>query len=299
MTLGCGRAWGEGQEIVSRRKTYTLKLDKAWRLTPPKGERFDASGLLLQPDGELLTINDKAIGVHRIRLTEDKEDAALEQIPNWFTQKQLAAFKQEKLEYYDTEGIARDEQGRIYVCEEKNRWILRLNPKTETVERLDIDWAPVKEFFSKDDNASFEGIAVGGNRLYVANERERGRIIAVDLATLKVIDNFTVGTTEPAARDVHYSDLAWHKGYLYALLREAYAVLRIDPKTRKVVAQFDYPNLELLPDHAYHRLYPVGIMEGLAVDDRYFWLVTDNNGYGRIKAPQDRRPTLFRCKRPD
>jgi hypothetical protein len=40
-------------------------------------------------------------------------------------------------------------------------------------------------------------------------------------------------------------------------------------------------------------------MEGLAVSDKYFWLCTDNNGLGRKHYPNDRRPTLFKCRRPD
>jgi hypothetical protein len=40
-------------------------------------------------------------------------------------------------------------------------------------------------------------------------------------------------------------------------------------------------------------------MEGLAVDENQFWLVTDNNGLGRERYPLDTRPTLFRCPRPD
>ena len=54
------------------------------------------------------------------------------------------------------------------------------------------------------------------------------------------------------------------------------------------------------PRHAYHKVYFfVGVMEGLALDDHNFWLVTDNNGLGRVANPQDRRPTLFKCPRPD
>lgn len=299
VVLGFRQVFGEGQEIATAKKTYSLKIDKAWRLMAPNNERFDASGLLLQPNRDLLTINDKGAGVYRIRLKEEADEATLELVPNWFTAKQLEKFTKEKKDHYDIEGICRDDEGRIYLCEEANRWVLRLDPKTETVERLAIDWKPVEQFFSKERNASFEGITIGDKHLYIANERERGRIIVVNLATLKVIDDFTVGTTQPPARDVHYSDLSWHNGYLYALLREAYAILQIDSKTRQVVAQFDFANLELAPEHAYHRLFPTGIMEGLAVDDRYFWLVTDNNGYGRLKAPEDRRPTLFRCVRPD
>jgi hypothetical protein len=35
------------------------------------------------------------------------------------------------------------------------------------------------------------------------------------------------------------------------------------------------------------------------VDDEFFWLLTDNNGYARKNYPNDRRPALIRCRRPD
>ena len=81
--------------------------------------------------------------------------------------------------------MTEDDLGRIYLCEEANRWILRWDPRTKTVERLDIDWTPVEKYFSSDRNAAWEGIAIHGQTLYVANERKKGRIIAVDLNTLE------------------------------------------------------------------------------------------------------------------
>lgn len=40
-------------------------------------------------------------------------------------------------------------------------------------------------------------------------------------------------------------------------------------------------------------------MEGLAVNRDFIWLVTDNNGLGRVRHREDLRPTLFQCPRPD
>ena len=62
-----------------------------------------------------------------------------------------------------------------------------------------------------DQNASFEGIAVGNQNLWLANERERARVIEVDLETLKVVGDFA---PEPSfwALVTHYSDICWFKG---------------------------------------------------------------------------------------
>ena len=194
---------------------YPLRAEQSWQLDAPDGERFDASGLLRLPNGDLLTVNDRSAGLYRIQFGPATNVAALVQLTNCFTPAQLAPFKRQKRGRYDCEGIARDEQGRLYLCEESNRWILRWDPATQKVERLAIDWSPVQKYFSPtDDNASFEGIAIGRGRLYVANERSLGRLIVVDLATLKIVDDFVVRRAGVTTGDVHYSDLCWFEDSL-------------------------------------------------------------------------------------
>jgi hypothetical protein len=83
-------------------------------------------------------------------------------------------------------------------------------------------------------------------------------------------------------------------------MREDHVILRIDPHSHRVLAEYDFRATELAPENKYRLVLPfVGVMEGLAVDDHDFWLVTDNNGLGRALYPHDTRPTLFRCPRPD
>jgi uncharacterized protein YjiK len=220
-------------------------------------------------------------------------------VPDCFTTQQLAPLtRQKKSGIYDTEGIAQDAQGRLYICEESDRWILRWDSDRLTVERLAIDWSPVARYFSKDPNASFEGVAVGGNRLFVANERQLGRLIVVDLDSLKVIDHFVASPFGKAARDVHYSDLCWFDGALYALLRESSLVLKIDPVAHLPLAEYHFRDLEEAPGNAYQKFLPTSVMEGLSVDRDYLWLVTDNNGLGRVSRTNDTRPSLFRCPKP-
>lgn len=283
-------------------KYYTLEAEHTWQMNLPYGQRFDASGLFLEKSGQLLTESDQQIGVYRIKFTPYWNAVDLLRLPDCFTPEQLAPFDAEKHDRYDCEGVTEDDQGRIYLCEEADRWILRWDPRTKTVERLNIDWTPVKKYFSSDRNAAWEGIAIHGQTLYVANERKKGRIIAVDLNTLTVTDSFVV----PASWswwfwDTHYSDLCWFHGALYALMREDHVILKIDPATHLVLAEYNFRKMEDNPEVAYHKLYPVitGVMEGLAVDKDHFWLCTDNNGLGRKRHPYDTRPTLFECRRPD
>jgi hypothetical protein len=281
---------------------YTLQAEQIWQMNLPNGQRFDASGLFLETNGDLLTESDQQIGVYRVRFTPGIDAVDLDRIPDCFTAAQLAPFAAEKFGRYDCEGVTEDDLGRIYLCEEADRWILRWDPRTKTVERLNIDWRPVEKYFSSDRNAAWEGIAIHSQTLYVANERKKGRLIVVNMNTMKVTDDFVV----PASHslwfwDAHYSDLCWFGGALYALMREDHVILKIDPATHLVLAEYNFRKMEKSRDVDYYNRYPfgVGVMEGLAVDRNYFWLCTDNNGQGRKQHPQDTRPTLFKCRRPD
>jgi hypothetical protein len=278
---------------------YELVAAQTWQLTPPNGERFDASGLLLAQDGALLTVNDRGEGVYRIEFSGGTNAARLTPVTNWFTAAQLAPFATDKVGRYDWEGIAQDDSGRLYLCEEGNRWIIRCDPRSGTCERLEIDWSPVRKYFSSDRNASFEGIAIGGGRLYVANERSRGVLIQVDLTTRHVERVFHVRPSTNQARDVHYSDLCWFGGELWVLLRESRVVLRVDPAGPDVLAEFSFADMERKREVLYNWRVPTSTMEGLAVDADCIWLVTDNNGEGRWVDREDTRPTLFKCLRPD
>jgi hypothetical protein len=276
---------------------YVLQAAEVIPLNLPGGERFDASGLLLTSRGDLLTVRDQGATLYRIQIQSDSKSANLVPLPGCFTSAQLAPFAARKHGHYDCEGIAQDEQGRLYVCEEADRWILRCDPQAGRVERLAIDWSPVTNYFSTDANASFEGIAIGNGKLYVANERSAPVLIAVDLASLKVVEHFVVVPQKPNVFGTHYSDLSWWNGHLFVLCRQHRVVLEVEPRARAVVAEFDYGEAEERLDYPTFGL--IGLLEGLAVDRDWFWLVTDNNGLARRGPAKDTRPVLLKCPRPD
>lgn len=286
-------------DVTAAWPVYTLRATQTWQLTSVRGERFDASGLVLTAKGELLTINDRGASLYRIDFQPGTNSATLTEWPTCFSPAQLQPFAREKGNRNDGEGIAMDEQQRFYICEEADRWVLRCDPSRGTVERLAIDWTPVKKYFDAGDpNASFEGIAVGQGKLYVANERQMGRILVVDLASLRIVDDFSVRPKGSSARDVHYSDLCFFEGVLYALLRESYCVLAVNPADHRVLAEYNFRDMERNPEVLYRSLFPTSQMEGLTVEKDFIWLLTDNNGTPRARHPADRRPTLFKCQRP-
>lgn len=262
----------------------------------PAVNRFEASGLTFSSNKELLVVRDKETALYRIDF-KDEHVAKLEKT-KIFAADHMEQFRKSKSQDFDFEGLARDEQGRIYVCEEDRRGVFRWDPSTKSVEQLPIDWTPVKKYFSEDRNASFEGIAVGDGKLWLANERDRARIIEVDLQSLKVVSDFGPLPTHWAIV-LHYSDLCWFKGRLFVLLRHHRLILEINPENHDVLAEYNYASMEDAPQHEYRKNFPTGVMEGLTVDDEFFWLVTDNNGLARMQDASDHRPTLFKCKRPE
>src|SRR5438046_1781423 len=234
------KAVGKGAEALIQSEkanwsTYELKAGQHWLLNFSNTQRFDASGLLLLTNGDLLTLTDRGPTLYRIQFRTNSSVADLISLPNLFTTAQLRKYAREKFSYYDSEGIAQDDHGRFYVCEEANRWILRCNPGDARAERLEIDWSPVKKFFSSDRNASFEGITVLGDKLFVANERNNAVIIVVDLNSLKVIDHFQVFPKKPSFLGTHYSDLSRCDGKLYVLCRQHRLILEVDPESHQVL----------------------------------------------------------------
>ncbi len=276
---------------------HILSAEATWQLNPPEGERFDASGLAFTLTGTLLTVNDRGPELYKIALGTNSS-ANLKPL-GIFSRADLYRLPEAGNIRFDTEGVAVDPDGNIYTCEESRRWILRYDLAKRSISRLNIDFSSVDKYFSIDPNASFEGIAVGNGKLYLANERQRPRLIVVDLKTLKVADDFEVTATWVALGGPQYSDLSWFDQALYVLDRNHRAILKVNPETHQVVAEYSYERMELAPEVAYKINFPTGTMEGLAVDANYFWLVTDNNGLPRQKYPRDSRPTLFRCRRPD
>lgn len=171
-------------------------MAQSWTLTPPGG-RFDASALVRLPDGRMLTVNDKETGLFEIQFPSSGTEAVL--VPYAGLSPSLFEPLTPGRDLpWDVEGIGIDSTGALYLSEEHSRWILKQSAPGKPLERLPIDWSPASRWFSKTDrNASFEGVAVGDRFLYVANERDTGRILEVDRKTLRVVSDFQPRPPEP------------------------------------------------------------------------------------------------------
>lgn len=277
---------------------HTLRADRVRVVDTPGDRRVDTSALLVVGPGRLLTVNNLRPEFFVIDAgTAGTDPLPLQPAPGVFTRAQLDSLAGQRRYPYDFEGLARDEAGRFYVCDEAQRWVLRLDAGSNRVERLEIDWEPAEKWFSDSErNASFEGIAVGRDRLYVANERSAPVLITVDLRTMRVVETFQARPHKASLLGLHYSDLCWFEDRLWVLCRQHQVVLEVNPETHAILAEYDYEAVE--DALGYRKTLPAGIMEGLAVDRDAIWLLTDNNGWARRDSATDLRPTLVRCPRP-
>ena len=282
-----------GQVAPAKLPTETLEIVASWRLQSPVG-RFDASGIERSPEGELLVVRDAELAVYAVRFGDDDSEATLVKHGRYSVPKADLNVGPTR---FDVEGLAFDDDGVLYACDEYARRVLRFTARG-LIDSLPINLDSVASYFSETNvNASFEGIAIGGGKLYLANERSKGRLIELDLATGQTLGSFECRTGTSIWPDPHYSGLDWHNGRLYALMREEQSILEINPSDRSVTRVLRYHDIEFAKDHRYRTLVPLsGVMEGVLIEGETIWLLTDNNGQGRYADQADRRPSLFKCR---
>ncbi|MDZ4815612.1 MAG: esterase-like activity of phytase family protein [Verrucomicrobiota bacterium] len=280
------------------RQLYSLTAGKMIPIHLPREKRFDASGLTIGPRGQLYFVNDKMATLYETSKIDETEMFVVPRM-DLVNEDLLNKAAGAVTPRHDIEGIAFDGTD-FYICDEAKRNVFRINPKSGKIVHLKIDWHPVQSYFSAvQKNASFEGIAVGNGKLYLANERDFGRIIVVDLKSMKVERSFMVRPSNTLSQNIHYSDLCWHKGSLFVLCRHNRVIIQVDPDTGIALSDYYYGRMEVEPQWRFHSRFPTGAMEGLYVTDTHFFLLIDNNGESRVSQPGDKRPLLFVCKRPD
>jgi len=151
-------------------------------------------------------------------------------------------------------------------------------------------------------NASWEGLAVdcNNNILYLIKERQPRFILAVDLTTLKIVDQFNIPETE--SND--FADAKFENAHLYLLERNGNYIAKVDPKTHEVIDKVHYRHIA---SHTAGKLYgpeKYGMAEALVLTDTEIWIGLDNNGkYVTSHAKNTyhltgNEPVILKFKRP-
>jgi hypothetical protein len=106
----------------------------------------------------------------------------------------------------------------------------------------------------------------------------------------------------PEGRLPDYSDLSLFRGRVFAISRNAEAIVELLPASPeagwKEVAAWSYRDAARSPAAAY-RHDKFGMAEGFAISGESLWLIYDNNRSFRLDGSLDRRPILMEFDRPE
>ncbi|MCC5807544.1 MAG: esterase-like activity of phytase family protein [Opitutales bacterium] len=208
----------------------------------------------------------------------------------------------------DFEGITVDEEGNFYLASETHARILRVTPEGEA----QWHFASVREAgravgLFKVPNAYAEGITIldNGNILLAAERQPRG-LIEVDGRTGEVVRAQVMNQTRfsnrlSILRRPDWTGLYNYGGEVFALFRNANLVVRLergeDGGFRETDDAWGFRHVEESGEFRFDDLR-YGKAEGLAIDERYFYIILDNNRRPRAIDRSDRRPLLFVFRNP-
>lgn len=281
-----GRA--EGQIPVIR-----LQLEAA---LPVEGLEGAEPGGLTLVDGELYAVSDAHDhAICRVQLRDDR--AILEPFITFD-----APWSGAWTRNLDFEGLAYF-QSSFYLVSEATYRVLRVHEGGG-----DLEWVtPSVEAAGREaglfgvKGAGLEGIAVlGPGRFLLAAEREPRGLIDVgegDRVTAYALEGSAIEVPAPRPPDI--ADLFLDPAGLFALVRNADAVVRIDFGEDGFRELEAWSFSEVANDPAYRYADVVfGKAEGLCMDADRVYVILDNNGHGRQADALDTRPLLFIFARP-
>ena len=289
MLLSAGTTLAEAPKVSHTR---------AWVLFAPADApgRIDPSGLIRTGD-ELVLVSDKAHlpGLYRLSFGAGHQA----RMHPWRTPYAADAG-------HDTEGLAICGNTIWMVVEGANQLVELPSEGPARTVRLNFDGVgtripPAVTWM----NAGLEGVACAPDgRTWVAKEREPRAIYTIDASTGRatgVWETWAAGDVERQVDGVtispSWSDLQYLDGHLYALHRDARAVVRLDPDTG---ARTGLMRLELEEDLLYADAAPYGMAEGLWIEHGVVWILLDNNDRTMRAGPRagEPAPLLFEFPRP-
>lgn len=159
------------------------------------------------------------------------------------------------------------------------------------------------------ENARLEGLAIlSPRRFLLAAERGPRGLIEVwweetdkqDKPHIQAWETDMTMLTLPEPRAVDFTDLHLDGGGLYALVRNADAVVPINWSNGKLeeLDEWSFRHVVNDPTYAYVN-QTFGKAEGLTMDDERVYIALDNNGQARLADDTDHRSQLLIFARPD
>ena len=206
----------------------------------------------------------------------------------------------------DFEGLA-FRNGSFFIVSEANFRVLRVHETGSDLAWVtpSVEEAGIEAGLFGEKNARLEGLALlGGGRIVLAAERApRGLIdVVIDAQGEAQISTLVCAASrlliEPP-READFADLFYDGEDLYALTRNADAIVRIafDENGLEELEVWSFAHVTNAPEYGYEDM-TFGKAEGLTMDDERVYIILDNNGLARSNDPTDTRPMLFVFARP-
>ena len=286
------------QSVFSQSPLYpnVKKLELVKYYTVSGVPNIQPSGLTLW-QGELYSISDKHDSeIYKIELANDTA-----YFKSFFSFRIEPPLSDDRLDF---EGITCDPRGNFYLVSETQYQILKIDPRTSQVEWIgpNLKEAGLEKRLFQKKNANLEGICYLGEGSFVlcAERQPRGMLeVFLTPNPVKVsaclLDHSRFQLQ--ADRSPDFSDLYYFNNELYVLQRNAELISTLDIKNNFTEGEgYSFAHIFEQDEFQYSDMR-FGLAEGLAIDEKYFYIVLDNNNDARILDPGDRRPLLFILKR--
>ena len=207
-----------------------------------------------------------------------------------------AAARLGKHHKFDLEGVMVLPGGNLRAVDERDRLMLEFKPASGKIDRIagpEELIQPWPELLEKNINTALEGLAVIGDRLFIAWEMRPSLVLAYRMkgGALSPEKKIAVENT------LDLNDLSADNGFLYALGRTNGEVYKIDPESGKTlsVARFKVYADSSAYRYANHPEYYNS--EGLTVTGKHILVVLDGNM--QVLGNGETAPLLFVFRRPE
>lgn len=302
MGMGWAVAWMMASAVGAQPGEQRIAPRNAWVVSAPSpsSARIDPSGLARVGE-HLVVVSDKGHLPSLYRLVfVDQRQARMEV---WRALRDAPDLTHMG---HDTEGITRCGDT-VWVVVEGANQLVRI-PTAGAPDVLTLDFAGVGTRIPPSVtwlNAGLEGVACAPDgRLWVAKEREPRAIYTVDPQTGRATGVWEHWAREDRPQQIagravapSWSDLQFLDGHLYALHRDARAVVRLAADTGAPTGTMW---LALDEQSIYDTSKPYGMAEGLWIEDDAVFILLDNNSDKMKAGPRagEPAPMLLEYPRP-
>jgi len=274
-------------------------------------EKFNLSGLDVC-NGKLLTVSDKKDDyIYEIKISGDqayliknKHIEAPKRNASGYSTLHKIIYSAESLvlgDFNDWEGISCYESDIYLVSERKNSILHISNVKTDWL-TAEFYESGIKTKYFNSYNASIEGISViNKHEIFLMIERNPRGIAhlnqsdiglwSVEFNPLKNLGLNYINDSYDVAGVAVYGE------YMYTLERNAYAVCKRELYNTNEGNCLSYEYIALDKNNSYTD-EEYGLGEGIAIDEKYIYIVFDNNNSHKYKDSTDYRAILLRIARP-